>query len=233
MVVLWASCAWSATYTINSYADFRNYMLNATYTSSTSNTFILNSDIQLAGYSNWPGIGSTASPFRGHFNGNGHTIYVNIKPLPPTGSSYLPITENRALFVNVGSGSVIENLHVEGSVQGYNAGGIASIVDGGTITNCSFSGDIAAVTRKDEAVVEDLINELADEQISDINDIERFDSVISSDPSYKTLHRGRINAGGLVGVMEAGEISECTFRGKVTASADAVYSVAGGIAGRF
>lgn len=233
MVLLLASSAWGDTYTINSYADFRTYMLNSTYTSSTSSIFVLNTDIQLAGYSNWPGIGSSSSPFRGHFDGNGHTIYVNIRPLPPTGSSYKPIAEDRALFVNVGNGAVIDNLHVEGSVKGYNAGGIASIVDGATITNCSFSGDVSAITRKGDSLITDLIDELDDEQITNVNHIERADSIVSGDSGYKRTHRGKINAGGLVAVLEDGNITDCSFRGKVLASSDATASAAGGITGRF
>ncbi|MBQ7154148.1 MAG: putative Ig domain-containing protein [Synergistaceae bacterium] len=228
MLLACVSCAFGATYNISSYEQFRTYMLDETYTSDASSVFVLNTDIQLAGYSNWPGIGSSASPFRGRFNGNGHKIYVNIHPLPPTGASYKPIASDRALFVYVGENALIENLKVEGSVYGYNAGGIASIVDGGTITNCSFSGDVEAVTREGDDRIAKLVLELDDDQIEGADDIERFDTLTSH-----STHRGRINAGGLVGVLEKGTISECSFRGTVNASSNETYAVAGGIAGRF
>ena len=199
------------------------YMRNDTYTSSVSSVFNLNTDIQLAGYSNWPGV----ETFRGRFNGNGHTIFVNIKPLPPTGASYAPIANNRAIFINVEAGAVIENLHVEGSVHGYNAGGIASFLDGGTIRNCTFSGDVSAETMAGDSRMNSLIAELENSRLATANDIEKYDDLTNF-----TSHNGRINTGGLVAVMEDGTITSCRFRGNVTSRAGATYSVAGGIAGR-
>ena len=218
-----SSCAWGAAYNINSDADFRTYMLNDTYTSNASSVFNLNTDIQLAGYSNWPGV----ETFRGRFNGNGHTIFVNIKPLPPTGSSYVPIANDRAIFLNVEEGAVIENLHVEGSVHGYNAGGIVSFLDGGTIRNCTFSGDVAAITRTGDSVMNSLLDELSDPRLDSANDVERYDTL-----EHTSSHHGRLNAGGLVAVMEDGAIDNCNFRGSITARSSATYAAAGGIAGR-
>lgn len=200
---------------------------------SANKYYKLSNDIQLAGYSNFPGIGSTTTEaFTGHFDGNGHTIYVNIAPLPPENNggtmTYIPITYNRALFgyVNTTSDYAIKNLKVEGSVRGYNAGGIISILEAGEITGCSFSGDITVNTRNGESVIDDLIYELDRDDVQDVDAVEVLDDVEGTATSY-----GKINAGGIA-AFSKGEITNCSFRGTITASAHATTASAGGIAGR-
>ena len=128
LTVLLCSCAYAYnlsgdTYIIESYSDFTTLMQDTSITAS-GKYFLLSRDIQLAGYSNWPGIGTEDDPFNGHFDGGGHTIYVNIQPLPGLSSTYRPIAENRALFTHIKttSGYAVRNLKVEGSVRVYNAG---------------------------------------------------------------------------------------------------------------
>ena len=193
----------------------------------------LSNDIQLAGYSYFPGIGSSETEaFTGHFDGNGHTIYVNRAPLHPENNggtmTYIPITYNRALFgyVNTTSDYAIKNLKVEGSVRGYNAGGIISILEAGEITGCSFSGDITVNTRNGESVIDDLIYELDRDDVQDVDGVEVLDDVEGTATSY-----GKINAGGIA-AFSKGEITNCSFRGTITASAHATTASAGGIAGR-
>ena len=239
LVMLCASCAYadytakgyggtSSTdaYPIETIAELRQLAGNA----SDDKYYRLSNDIQLAAESTWPGIGTMDSPFKGHFDGDGHTIYVNIWPLPGRASTYTPILTDRALFgyIDTDSDYAVRNLKVEGSVRGYNAGGIVSVLESGTIEGCSFSGDVIAETRTGDTLISYLIDELGDDDVQDVNDIEKFDHAAS----LKTEHRGKINAGGIVAVIEDGEITDCTSRGNVTAEADLTNAAAGGIAGR-
>ncbi len=240
MIVMCASCSWAYSttahtgesndaYIISSIADLQQLAGSP----NVDKYYKLSNDIQLAGYSNFPGIGSSSRKFTGHFDGNAHTIYVNIAPLAPETSgdeiTYIPIAENRALFgyVNTTSDYAIKNLKVEGTVKGYNAGGIISILEAGEITGCSFSGDITVSTRNGDGLMDYLIFELDRGDVEDVDDVEALDDVSGTATSY-----GKINAGGIAAVSYAGEISDCSFRGTITAAANATTASAGGLAGR-
>lgn len=216
-------------YVIESYSDFVYLMQGSEATSSTGNYFKLSCDIQLAGYSNWEPAGTLDTPFTGHFDGQGHTIYINIAPLPLTTGSYIRMTYDRSLFGIIESnGDAVVNLDVEGIARGYNAGGIASVLKAGNIRNCSFSGDITVTTSPSgETAMKYLIEELEDDDIQTADHVEILDDVIT-----KTREYGKINAGGIAAVMLGGEIDNCTFRGNVTAEANLTPANAGGIVGR-
>lgn len=91
-------------------------------------------------------IGVSINPFRGIYDGDGHTLTFN------GGSAETPVSEeNCAPFLYVGS-SAIKNLHVDGTIftsRKFAAGLIANIFGDVTITNClntvsinsSVSGD--------------------------------------------------------------------------------------------
>ena len=122
----------------------------------------LTNDIDLTGsaYRDWRGIGGThdsiyavpVNPFVGVFDGNGHTIKVNISRLGGGGKLYT------SLFGYV-YGGVIKNLSVEGNIEIYMrdtiqtiyAGGIAAYLREGTIENCKFDGTVSAVNQADSA----------------------------------------------------------------------------------
>ena len=198
---------------------------------NTGRYYKLSRDIQLAGYSDFAGIGTSSRPFTGHFDGSGHTIYVNIQPL--TGSyamSFDRITYDRALFTYVNTTTedyAVKDLKVEGSVRGYNGGGIISILNAGTVSGCSFSGDITVWTQEGSEAVDYLIDELGDDDVQDVDDVEERDEV-----RRISTHYGKINAGGIAAVSEAGEIEDCSFRGTIRSFANLTPSTAGGIAGR-
>ncbi len=218
-------------YIINTYADFRTLMQGAAPTAADGKYFKLSCDIQLSGISDWEPAGTLSAPFTGHFDGQGHIIYINLQPLPVsvTQANYIRLTYDRSLFGVVDSdGDAIVSLDVEGVVRGYNAGGLVSVLKGGNIRNCAFSGDVIVETSPegDEAMNE-LLYELADSDIVDANGVEILDDVTT-----KTTVYGKINAGGIAAVMTGGSIEACTFRGNVTASADLTPACAGGIVGR-
>lgn len=78
---------------------------------------------------NFTGIGESSSlkQFKGYFDGGDKTITLGIE----VG------TYNVGLFGYLGSGAVVENVTVAGSVTGnYNVGGIAGFNNGATIRNC-------------------------------------------------------------------------------------------------
>ena len=118
----------------------------------------LTKDIDLTDYQNWTPIGAkTASVyngpqdivnFKGHFDGDGHTIKVNISSL---------ITDRQriyhGLFGVIYNGATIKNLTVSGNVEYYMrsstiaelyVGGIAAFLVNGSIENCNFDGTVIA-----------------------------------------------------------------------------------------
>ena len=83
----------------------------------------------------WTPIGNSSNnQYTGTFNGNGKTIsglYIN-------NSSF-----SRGLFGYVGSGGIVQNLSVSGTVSGgMFVGGIAGR-NGGNVINCAFSGSVS------------------------------------------------------------------------------------------
>ena len=81
------------------------------------------------------------NPFRGIFDGNGHTVTYRFK-IP---TDHVPVLYNyRAPFRFLGDGAVIKNLHVKGlieSYQKYNAGLVSEVKEDATVTisNCWVS----------------------------------------------------------------------------------------------
>ena len=78
-------------------------------------------------------------PFRGIFDGNGHTVTYQYR-IPKQGTVY----SYRAPFRFLGDGAVIKNLHVKGlieSYQKYNAGLVSEVKEDATvaISNCWIS----------------------------------------------------------------------------------------------
>lgn len=86
----------------------------------------------------WTAIGSNNNPFKGTFDGQGHTI----------SGIYIDNEEDyQGLFGYVGSGGTIRNLAVtKSSIKGYNyIGGIVGY-NAGTIENCSNSSEVGDIT---------------------------------------------------------------------------------------
>ncbi len=81
------------------------------------------------------------NPFRGIFDGNGHTVTYRFK-IP---TDHVPVLyDYRAPFRFLGDGAVIKNLHVTGlieSYQKYNAGLVSEVKEDATVTisNCWVS----------------------------------------------------------------------------------------------
>ena len=89
--------------------------------------------------------------FRGHFDGNGHTIKVEISKLCEKSGYYDIVPIFHGLFGIIMGGS-IKNLNVSGNIEIFMresltpvlVGGIASYLASGSIENCRFNGSIKA-----------------------------------------------------------------------------------------
>jgi len=115
--------------------DFLDFVENCKYDSwSIGKTVSLVTDLDLIGV-DFDGV----AYFNGTFEGNGHTI-TNLE-LNPKGSNY-------GFFRYIGESGMVKGLHISGKIQPSgsqeNIGGIAG-VNYGTITNCSFEGEVHGI----------------------------------------------------------------------------------------
>lgn len=115
--------------------DFLSFVDNCKYDSwSIGKTVSLTTDLNLIGV-DFSGV----AYFNGTFEGNGHTI-TNLK-LESKGSDY-------GFFRYIGESGNVRDLHIEGEIHPSgsqeNIGGIAG-VNYGTITNCSFAGEVHGI----------------------------------------------------------------------------------------
>ena len=155
LVIAFVSCSWawnvgSGTeddpYVIKDASDFSyfRYMVNDGRDDEGC-YYLLSNDIQLTRQVRVAPVGVEEHPFTGHFDGNGHIIYIKIMPLKDDDPNL--ISYDRALFGYVeasGNDYAIKNLNVAGYAGGYLAAGIASRLMSGDIQECTFTGDVSA-----------------------------------------------------------------------------------------
>ena len=103
--------------------------------------YVLTADIDLSSESSFSGIGTENVPFSGEFDGNGHSVKLGINTVNSSSGVY-----STGLFGYV-TGQ-ISNLTVNGTItatiySGY-VGGIAAVLAGGTITQCTSNVQITA-----------------------------------------------------------------------------------------
>ncbi len=148
-------------YQITSEADLRAL---ATQVNAGENCadqyFQLTADITVA--DNWTPIGSNSANFSGTFNGDGHTISLNVsyeygtckglfgcisnatvKNLVVDGE--MTVTQQSAAIVGTATNSTLENLGNKAnitSITGKDVGGIAGKISNCTVQNCYNTGDI-------------------------------------------------------------------------------------------
>ena len=85
---------------------------------------------------------SPVVPFTGTFDGNGHTISGNLVGIDNENFSVNKV----GIIAVLGSAGIVKNLNVACSVSGRvdgNVGGIVGENNGGTVTNCTFSGSVS------------------------------------------------------------------------------------------
>jgi hypothetical protein len=175
-------------------------------------TLVLGSDVDLSGVS-WSAIGLSTA-FKGVFDGSGHTV--------TWGGNIV----NGGFFWVVGSGAVIKNLTMAGTVYGSGIHGVfAGRLDGGRIENCINEADFADSANISSGNKGGFVGELTGGgQIVDC--INRGGLI--PDPTGVFS-----NFGGIVGraLGSGGAIEGCLNEGEIVSTSVAIGNV-GGIAGQ-
>lgn len=186
-------------------------------------TVKLTADIDLGGLDQWFPIGCGGHFFSGLFDGCGHTVRnMTIKKDYP--GSY-------GLF-GFCTGT-IENLTVTGSItcvagDVHSAvGGIAGLVDGGQINNCTADLTIDSQKRSLGMYAGGVVGQIKEGTIRDCRSSVKFENVLAH----------FIYLGGVVGAAENAKITHCVFDGSIQILGDTGYyidagSIVGNVRGR-
>jgi len=170
------------------------------YDRDLSKNYILTDSISLSGMS-WTPIGDERVPFRGVFNGNGHSI---------TGLSFSGGSRMMGLF-GYNSGT-IEKLQVSGSVSGTDTTGILAGFNTGQIIQCWATGAVSGSGYS--------VGALVGQSSGYISECAAGDADVTSVDA---------NAGGLIGMMTAGKVENCYSTANVSISG--TNPIAGGLIG--
>ena len=190
-------------------ADDLVFMASQVNAKSYSSTvyFRLETDIDLAGISDWTPIGnSDEAPFKSKFDGNGKTI-SNLKVTDTTIS-------NVGLFGVIASGAEVKkiglkNVLINAGVTQYNIGGIAGSVKG-AISECYVTGSINAGYTTSGGGVAGSLNR----------------GTLSNCYAAVDLQGGMMSQGGVVGEVSGGNMKNCYSTGSVQG-----FGQIGGVAG--
>lgn len=146
-----------------------------------------------------------ASDFSGTFDGDGHTVTLNI-----TAS-----TANVGLFSKLAGGAVVRNVKVDGTVSGTEGvAGIAAQANGATISGCINCAEISATERH----VGGIVGKLRGGTVENCYNT----GAISSSRTRP------INMGGIAGYVDGGaSVENCYNTGSITGSGDNTAAVVG------
>lgn len=159
-------------------------------------------------YEEWISIGTPDNPFTGHFNGNGHTIKVNMV------TSLYKHFGCIGLFgyIETRDSYAIKNLTVNGSVRtswGYNsAAGIAAVLYNASIENCTFTGQVSSYNGdpRQIAYVGGIVEHMYSGTVKNCTVTE---ATITAAGSWAS---GYSYAGGIVCRLESGIVEGCTIK---------------------
>lgn len=214
--------------TENDLVEFRNRVNNAS--DDRGSYYLISTDavgfqMTRTKYNTWTPVGK-GNAFKGHLDGNGKIIYVNM--------SNNTSKDRVAFFDTIGSGASVDKLYIEGSVKSNtDAAGFALTLSGGTLTNCRFSGQI---------YVDDYIPDEPTENLNAAGLVE----YISSGTIENCTFNGEIKidggiyprAGGITALMHGGSIKDCDvshysiIESYATEVDTSTSAIAGGIAGQ-
>lgn len=146
-----------------------------------------------------------ASDFSGTFDGDGHTVTLNITPS----------TANVGLFSKLAGGAVVKNVKVDGTVSGTEGvAGIAAQANGATISGCINCAEISATERH----VGGIVGKLRGGTVENCYNT----GAISSSRTRP------INMGGIAGYVDGGaSVENCYNTGSITGSGDNTAAVVG------
>ena len=203
----------------NSLAAFCNYINTG---KGDKIHFKLTHDIDLEGKQQTT-IGNTENPFKGTFDGDGHTISgFNINASSESG---------KGLFGSIGEGGTVKNLNLVGSITGKdNVGGIAG-ENHGSITNCHVNANVVGNSHIGGITGYNYGNITNCDVAGSINGDSNLGGIAGySDHSITQSYSaasvsGNSHIGGVAG-QNYGDITDCYNTGSVTGS---IY--VGGIAG--
>ena len=197
--------SWEDAYVIRTASDLVS-MKNRSSTDE-GKYFVLASDIDLTSETGWSGL-----YFRGHFDGQNHTIRINSQ----TNSVYAGLFER----VRSGNDSIaIRNLNVTGSVHGNCAGTIVHYLESGIVENCSFTGDMTSGSGNNRYGAGGIVAHLEGGTVRNC----RVSGNISNS-GY---------AGGIIGKVSSGNIQNCTVEENTTITGRQVGGIAGSILSGF
>lgn len=182
---------------INSTDDWNTFVNNVNEGNDYSGlTVSLNEDI--SGVTTM--VGTSEHPFRGTFDGQLHTLTVNINA-----------TERNAAPFNHVDGATIQNLRTAGSVTSSNmdiAGIVANVSGNTTIRNCTSSIDLLSSRSVDEKDVD------AGGIVSHVNDNQTVNVIGCSFTGTINYSSGGNEGGGIVGWLREGataNVTGCVF----------------------
>jgi The GLUG motif. len=195
------------TYCVTAATLLTSGTVSSALNSNLAGNYVLSEDTSISSNSNL--LGSYGSPFTGTFDGNGHTVTLNLTST----EGALPY---RGLFPQ--NQGTIKNVHVAVNIaQTSNdiAGGLVAINEG-TIYHCYSTGTVTANTGSNCSFIGGLVGE------------NKTSGIIKECYSVAKVTSINTAAGGLVGDSQGGQIINCYARGQVLGT-----SIVGGLAGEY
>ncbi len=192
---------------IGSYADMKTVREVVNKLDTTQNIKLeLNADIDLQNREDFVPM-CTEKPFSGTFDGNGHTLTVDIS-IRNNGSNYAP------LFVYLGEGSTVKNVSVKGSVTSDPSdntpfyGAIAIYAEGATVDRC---WNDCSVTLGGTSSIGGIVAQSNNSEISECLNTGTLKGTIvggiCSEVSNESYLFECVNSGALTGTSSTGQIS--------------------------
>lgn len=224
------------------------WFANAVNSGSQSIKGKLTADIQLnasgSTANRWTPIGTQTNPFKGTFDGDGHTVsgvYVDttsdyvgffgnvVIPHEDDPNAELPDVVTAEYIMQVSAVSISNLKIIDATVKGgYYAGGIVGYGENLGISNCSFSGSVVSSGNSAGGIVgwsyyNTVISQCSStgsvsgkQRVGGITGYLNGSSVVVKSYSDMTVS-GTMNVGGIVGTSSSSFIEGCFFLGSVSA----------------
>ncbi|MBQ7577622.1 MAG: hypothetical protein IJT21_05050 [Synergistaceae bacterium] len=241
--------SWETAYILDSVEDFVLFKDRVNNDNDDEGKYYkLAADIDITSYTNWEGIGKNYS-FTGHFDGQNHTVNVNISADNATGLFNIISSDTDTIAVR--------NLNVVGTVKSrYSANGLAWKLMSGIIENCSFNGTVESISWALWTSASGLFDTVRSGTIRNCRVKGIISTSASSYPYYSwasgivvdlinevfkskdvliencTVESGtkitaQNYAGGIVGTMRAGRIQNCNTRGVIISASIGIGGIVG------